>query len=239
MNYGVRRLATKHKRNLAMVGTVNQSTLVVFCKRPALGQGKQRLAAEIGQSAALIIAEALLNCAVADMAVWTGKVVISPAFEQDKYWAQELLDGASIYPQPEGNLGERIQAIDQELRADGHQKLIFIGTDSPLMQLKDLQVADDLLNESDVVLQPAFDGGVTLMANRKPWPTLTTMPWSENSLCQSLTAKCLVAKQVLNYLEIGYDVDTSSDLRQLLPRLRLDYRATRQALAGLVDDLAL
>ena len=48
-----------------------------------------------------------------------------------------------------------------------------------------------------------------------------------------------MAKQVLNYLEIGYDVDTSSDLRQLLPRLRLDCRATRQALAGLVDDLAL
>ena len=52
-------------------------TLVLVCKRPALGIGKQRLAAKVGQELALQIAEALLACALEDVLAWPGSVVIA------------------------------------------------------------------------------------------------------------------------------------------------------------------
>ena len=45
-------------------------TLVLVCKRPAPGVGKQRLAARLGSEMTFKIASALLACAVGDACDW-------------------------------------------------------------------------------------------------------------------------------------------------------------------------
>ena len=59
------------------------AALVLFCRRPAPGIGKQRLARALGEIRALAIATALLECALEDIADWPGALVISPACEED------------------------------------------------------------------------------------------------------------------------------------------------------------
>ena len=86
----------------------------------------------------------------------------------------------TIVPQIAGNLGQRLNALDQTLRLQGMQHLFFIGSDAPELLADDYAMARDALQHTDVALIPAADGGVVLMANRRPWPDLSNLPWSSN-----------------------------------------------------------
>ncbi len=217
------------------------NSLVVFCKRPAMGQGKQRLAETIGAERAFRIAQCLLNCALEDAVAWqaesAGQVVLSPASQTDGAWARSLLPSpVTIVAQQPGNLGQRLQQVDNQLRAAGRHKLIFMGTDAPLLQTADLLAAGQLLHSHDVVLQPADDGGVTLMSASRHWPPLQQLPWSADNLQQSLCAACL-AQGASVWLQPGsQDVDDWPGLHRLLPALADDQRPARRALLSCVRE---
>ncbi|MFC6673467.1 hypothetical protein [Marinobacterium aestuariivivens] len=93
-------------------------TLVLFCKKPGPGIGKQRLARALGADTAWRIAELLHRCALEQLRSWPGPKVLATADRAD-------LDGyRNAFPwidrllvQPPGNLGLRINRIDRMLRA--------------------------------------------------------------------------------------------------------------------------
>ena len=222
---------------------MQSSTLVVFCKRPKLGQGKQRLAADIGPAKALKVAEHLLACAIDDAREWqahsdSAEVVISPASSQDVDWAANLMEGASVVAQPEGNLGERLNAIDRQLYKAGHHRRLFIGTDAPGLMLEQLRRIDDQLDRFDVVLQPSSDGGVTVMATKHCWPRLTALPWSTNRLQQALSSQCLISALSVQLQSVDQDIDDWNDLVSMQSALHQDQRATRQMLAECIASLS-
>ena len=205
--------------------------LVVFFKRPALFQGKQRLAQSIGAEQALIFARSFLGCALEDAHDWPGPVVLSPASPGDIPWAQTLLDrDCKVLAQPSGGFGHRLEEIDRRLRQGGHTKIFFIGTDAPALKPTLYQEARIALEESDIVLGPAADGGVTIMGARTPWPDLRLLPWETNRLGQALERLC--QRQGLNTKTISpsYDIDVEADLNLLMTDLSYDRRPARQKL---------
>lgn len=194
--------------------------LLLFCKRPQLGMGKQRLAAEIGTEAAFEINKLMLQCAMEDLANWQGPVVIAPAEEEDILWAQELLvqydiADAIVLPQGDGNMGERINALDVALREMGFDRIVYIGSDAPAMTSVLYDEVTMLLEEDDVVLTPASDGGVTLMASSQLWPDLSALPWSSDSFGISLEECCVANGSSVGHSKVLYDVDSLEDLRHL------------------------
>jgi rSAM/selenodomain-associated transferase 1 len=213
--------------------------LVVFCRRPRLGQGKQRLARELGATDALAIAQALLECALEDALAWPGGLVIAPEQPADARWAQGLLArAATVQPQPPGNLGERLNAVDAAVRRLGHERVLFIGSDAPSLTLSDLLAAQAALDGSDVVLVPARDGGVTLMGSRRAWPDLAPLPWSEPTLGQTLEECCRSHGRSVTRLTGSYDVDEVSDLGTARHALADDDRPARRRLHELLVKIA-
>lgn len=216
----------------------NAPTLVVFCKRPLINQGKARLAASIGAEAAYHIAQELLNCALDDAANWPGNLVITVSHAEDFAWAKTLLaQNHSVLAQPSGNLGERLNTIDQQLRAKGHSKLAFIGTDAPMLTPAHYQQTIAALNSHDFVLSRADDGGVGIMANSIAWPQLKPLPWSTSRLCERLLDTCLGASQQTHMIIPSYDIDEQSDLFKVSQDLREDPRASRQQLIAVINRL--
>ena len=57
--------------------------MVIVCRRPALGVGKQRLAASLGAAAAWDIGARLLDYALEDATHWPGPVILAPAEASD------------------------------------------------------------------------------------------------------------------------------------------------------------
>jgi glycosyltransferase A (GT-A) superfamily protein (DUF2064 family) len=220
---------------------MTEIALVLVCKRPAPGIGKQRLAASLGPETANRIAEALLACALEDAGDWPGPVVIAPAHTSDCAWAGTLLprlrSKVRIQPQATGNLGQRLNVLDQELRGAGMEQLVYIGSDAPALTALDYAEVSDAMLDHDTVLMPAEDGGVVLMASRGPWPTLSGLPWSTARLGAALADCCRAAGQSVAMLTHGFDVDEPEDLFRLPAVLRMDRRPARRALHAVACDL--
>lgn len=219
--------------------------LVLFCKEPRLGYGKQRLAASIGERRALRIARALLDCALEDAARWGGTFVFSPASQEEFAWAETLSDRPEfrdsrtcIIAQSSGNLGSRISTVDSRLRDLGATLITYMGSDAPLLNDTHYDAVLTALNDADVVLADGADGGVTLMASRSGWPVLDELPWSTSKLGDALAESCAISGRSVHRLDGGFDIDEKDDARRLLERLDGDQRPARQALnTVLIEEL--
>lgn len=212
--------------------------LVLFCRRPLPGSGKRRLARDLGEAGAFALGRALLECALEDAAAWPGRLVVSPARAGDAAWAEGLLGRPKwVLPQPDGNLGQRINAIDTAVRERRCNRVLFIGSDSPSMQLDDLETAAAVLEYVDIVLIPAADGGVTLMGSRVGWPPLSDLPWSESALGGALERCCRAAGLSVERLSPSFDIDQVSDLPLALEALAHDARPARRRLNELLTAL--
>lgn len=210
--------------------------LVVFCKRPALFHGKQRLAETIGADKALSFARSFLDCALEDAQAWPGTVVLSPASSADSAWAKTLLDrDCTIVAQPLGGLGHRLWIVDRTLRRAGHHEILYIGTDAPALTPSHYREAAAALVTSDVVLRPAADGGVTMMGARTPWPDFRALPWGTSDLGQALAGLCRRQGLSIQSLVTSYDVDIEADLDRLVVDLSNDRRPARQRLYRQLD----
>ncbi|SCY66170.1 hypothetical protein SAMN05216420_1129 [Nitrosospira sp. Nl5] len=219
-----------------------ETALVLVCKRPSSGIGKQRLAATLGPEIATRIAEALLACALEDACEWPGPVVIAPAHPSDCAWAGTLLPQLQpkvrILPQATaGNLGLRLNGLDQALRDAGMKRLVYIGSDAPALAAADYDAVNDALLRHDTVLIPAEDGGVVLMASCRQWPMLGALPWSTARLGAALADCCRAIGQSVAMLTQSFDVDERDDFFRLSAALRADRRPARRALHALACDL--
>ena len=215
----------------------NDAALVLICKRPALGHGKQRLAVQIGVERALDIAEHLLGCALEDLRSWPGPVVIAPDQSDACDWAAQQAPQALCLTQTVGNLGERINNLDHSLRGLGHRQLLYIGSDAPALTPDDYRRVHTALETQDTVLVAARDGGVVLMASNLAWPDLTALPWSTPELGQALAEACRRAGHSVALSGESFDIDEQADLLLAAQALAGDPRAARRRLLQTLNNL--
>ena len=234
-------LSTLKERQQGMnpcFSSTQAATLVLLCKRPALHQGKQRIAATLGAETALAVAELLLACALEDASLWDGPLVIAPSHSEDTGWAKSLLDREyDVIHQSEGNLGERLNRLDRDIRQQGMNNILYIGSDAPVMTIEHLYDATSKLSSSDIVLNTASDGGVIQMGCRRPWPEMSHLPWSTSKLEESLADLCIQSGLTVGYSLPGYDIDNQEDLTRMLKDLQQDKRPARQAMVEYVTSL--
>ncbi len=115
------------------------------------------------------------------------------------------------YRQVEGDLGAKMQAaFDQTLR--DHDKAIIMGTDCPYITEEIIHKGFDLLDEADVVLGPALDGGYYLLGLRQRLPTLfQDMVWSTPSVYAETCARAEAARRTVADLPALSDIDLEVD----------------------------
>ncbi|MDP6436683.1 MAG: TIGR04283 family arsenosugar biosynthesis glycosyltransferase [Gammaproteobacteria bacterium] len=219
-----------------MIFASDSSILVVFCRRPTLGTGKQRIAAELGQQAALELSELLLATTLEDARAWPDPVVIAPASIEDSDWARDLVPAAHVIPQVDGNLGERLATVDHRIRGAGGRQLLYIGSDAPALKSAQLRAAAAALTNADCVFIPARDGGVTLMGAARPWPELADLPWGTAELGRALKRRCEEAGFTMAALAESFDIDTPRDLADAPRLLRNDARPARVKLLKWIAD---
>ena len=222
----------------------SRTVLVLFCKQPRLGYGKQRLAVSIGKARALGVAEALVECALEDALAWNGPFVIAAAAPTEADWARSVAlrsefrdKEVAVRIQCAGNLGERIADMDARLRSEGANRIVIMGSDAPALEPSHYERVVTGLTSCDVVLADGTDGGVTLMASRSGWPQLNELPWSTGGLADALSAACTSSGRRVDRFDGGRDLDGQSDIEPLLGRLADDPRPARQALVSLLRDV--
>ena len=141
----------------------SRQALLIFTRNPELGKCKTRLAATVGDHAALEIYLHLLRHTA---------TVCFRLEEADKYvyfsefaGESELWDPAHFTPeiQEGSDLGARMRHAFETAFARGYRRVVVIGSDLPDLQTADLQQAFVDLQTHEVVLGPASDGGYYLL----------------------------------------------------------------------------
>ncbi|PZO50708.1 MAG: hypothetical protein DCF16_12615 [Alphaproteobacteria bacterium] len=187
----------------------DERTLVMMTRRPVMGQGKRRLAADVGDLTAhrfqCVSLGRLLRVLGSDPH-WRLWLAITPD-EPFQFPGAEHMIG-----QGEGDLGERMTRLSLRL-APG--PLVFIGSDAPEVARADIDAAFAALERGDAVLGPALDGGYWLIgftqAQREHLP-FSRVRWSTPHT-RADTLDNLAGKRVEMLRELE-DVDDGASYRR-------------------------
>ncbi len=143
----------------------SKDCLIIFTRNPELGKGKRRLAADVGDEAALEIYKFLLEhtrSITKDLPV-TKQVWYSEQVHQDDDWDNAVYEK---YAQQGEDLGARMHhAISEALKT--HDTAIVIGSDLYDLSQEDLEFAFAKARKHNAVIGPAEDGGYYLLGFQK------------------------------------------------------------------------
>jgi rSAM/selenodomain-associated transferase 1 len=157
--------------------------LIVFLRAPRLGTVKTRLAAVLGDKAALDAYGQLVDLVLANVASFTAvqlRFTPDDAAGELEPWRRP---GWQLRPQGPGDLGERLQRAFAEAFSSRATRVAVIGSDCPSVTGEDIGLAFAQLDGHDVVLGPASDGGYWLIALKNPQPLLFhEIPWSTSDV---------------------------------------------------------
>jgi rSAM/selenodomain-associated transferase 1 len=136
----------------------------------------------------------------------------TPADEINKL-AEVTGTGVEVIPQPGGSLGQRMQNIASQLFSRGHSPVVLIGTDAPALPPSILIETLHLLNHSDLVFGPAFDGGYYLIGMRNQVDAVFAgIDWGGETVLRKTISICKRNNLRYSLLECLTDVDRPDDL---------------------------
>lgn len=155
-----------------------------------------------------------------------------------------LLSGAGameLISQSAGDLGQRMAAA-AATTFRRHDRILFLGVDSPDVPGSHLARAVSLLAENDVVIGPSADGGFWCLGLRDGVDApklLANIPWSSGAECQTTLQRASAMSYRLATADSWDDIDHPADLARLRQRLDRSNDPAEQSLARQLDAILL
>lgn len=192
--------------------------LMLFVRNPELGKVKTRLAASVGPETALDIYLHLLRHTrdITQELPMDKAVYYSERIEENDLWPGQFYQ-KKLQPAA-GDLGDKMKAAFETAFADGYTAVVIIGSDC-------LQLTADIINEAfegledhEVVIGPALDGGYYLLGMKHLHPELfQDKRWSTEHVFPDTLydiERLHLSHTLLPYLS---DVDELEDLQENWP----------------------
>ena len=187
--------------------------LIVFIKNPILGKVKTRLAASLGDQKALRVYKKLLDHTLRITGnLEYDKIVYYSDFvpEQDEWLSAGFKQGLQIGQ----DLGQKMENAFEEGFRTGYSRILIIGSDCFELTSYHISKAFDNLENSNVVLGPATDGGYYLLGITELFENVfENKKWSTDSVLRDTIKNLTDSNIKFNLLEQLNDIDTESDLQ--------------------------
>ncbi|CAN5640482.1 TIGR04282 family arsenosugar biosynthesis glycosyltransferase [soil metagenome] len=174
-----------------------KSALIIFVRNPVLGKVKTRIAATLGDENALAVYKYLLQHT---KDITEGLPVTRLVFYADEITTNDLWNGNEKYLQSGSDLGERMSNAFEWVLEKGYDKIIIIGSDC--FELDEKMIVDAFLklNEYEIVIGPATDGGYYLLGMQSPFKNLfQNITWSSKNVLNE-TIKQILQHNLSSYL---------------------------------------
>ena len=199
----------------------NKNAIIVFARFPTKGKVKTRLAKTLGGKFAKdfykICAEHTFNEILKIHKNDTRKFIFysdEKDREKIKKWTHSKF---LLSPQKGKDLGEKMQNAFQTVFNNGVSKTLIIGTDLPEISSEIINRSFELLNNNDIVIGPATDGGYYLLGMKNVYKELfTNLPWSTDKLFENTIDIINKLNLSISYLPRLSDIDTEEDLKYWL-----------------------
>jgi uncharacterized protein len=191
--------------------------LMLFVRNPELGKVKTRLAASVGPETALdIYLHLFRHTRDITRGLPMDKVVYySERVEENDLWPDQQYQKKL---QPAGDLGDKMKAAFEAAFAEGYTSVVIIGSDCPQLTADIINEAFDGLENHEVVIGPALDGGYYLLGMKHLHPELfQDKRWSTEHVFPDTLydiERLHLSHTLLPYLS---DVDKLEDLQENWP----------------------
>jgi rSAM/selenodomain-associated transferase 1 len=198
-----------------MAGRPFADVLLVFLKEPRPGAVKSRLAVRIGPEPAAAVYRAIADEEIRRTAPRRDEYERLFLFDPPDAGPRiaEWLPGQPLLPQGDGNLGQKMASAFAEAFRRGARRVALVGSDVPSIAREDVLDALESLDEHDVVVGPATDGGYYLLALKRPEPELfRDVPWSTADVLATTLDRAAGLGHSVRVLRARGDVDTAEDL---------------------------
>ena len=198
------------------------TALVIVARYPQNGTTKTRLARALGNEETTQLYRAFLT----DLAL---RFADQPAY--DLHWAYtpagadyaefmatlapSLAQHMRYFPQRGEDFGERLLNAFRETHAQGYRRTVLIGSDSPHIGRDTVMQARDALDEADIVLGPAEDGGYYLIAMQQPHDVFRNIPMSTDQVLRMTIELAQRQGLKVETIETLFDIDELPDLARL------------------------
>jgi uncharacterized protein len=145
----------------------------------------------------------------------------------DLFWASDgepapdfaAPGGVAVRRQLGAGLGERLVSAFGQLLADSADRAVVIGADCPDLEPAAIRRAFAALEQHDLVIGPAHDGGYYLIGLSRPAPALfDQVSWGTDRVCAQTLERADRGGLAVATLEILGDIDTPEDLVRFVAR---------------------
>ena len=196
--------------------------LIVFVKEPRAGAAKTRLIPALGAEGAAelyrLLAEEEIRRTIPLEGDYRRLFFYAP--REAGHRMAEWLRGETLVPQEGPDLGARMAAAFDEAFRRGASRVAIIGTDVPFVSRETVLEAFRALDDHDLVIGPAHDGGYYLLAVDRPRHALFQgIAWSTGSVLAATVERAGTLGLAVRLLEPMRDIDTLDDLRAERARL--------------------
>jgi len=213
--------------------------ILLFIKAPLKGQIKSRLAAAIGNDAALELYQRFVLDTIDTVRALPVPVRICfhppEAGTAIRAWLGNEQD---CVPQQGNDLGERMERAFEQVFQEGYERAVLVGSDIPELSTPIFDEAFTSLNVDDAVLGPTADGGYYLIG----FKATTFLPsvfhdiaWSTSTVCDETLGTFKRSGQRVHLLPKLHDVDTKDDLSIFFKKYRSDPDRSSRTLAYLTE----
>jgi rSAM/selenodomain-associated transferase 1 len=202
---------------------VAPDALIVFVKAPRPGEVKTRLARALGDARAAelyrLLAEEEIRRTRPAAGEYERLFFFTPA--DARAALERWLGGETLLPQAGPDLGARMANAFEVAFGRGAPRVAIVGTDVPWVSRASVREALAGLEDHDVVVGPARDGGYYLLALDRPRPRLFEgIPWSTPAVFSATAERAAHLGLRLGRLEPLPDIDTLADVRREWDALR-------------------
>lgn len=194
---------------------MTKQALMIFTKNPVVGKVKTRLAATIGNEAAVSVYKQLLQQTIATTQdlPFDRFVFYSDYISQDDIWDKSQYNKKL---QQGDDLGEKMNNAFVYLFENRYKKVVIIGTDCPSLNKHIILDAFSKLDDVDVVIGPAYDGGYYLLGMKQTLAALfIDMEWSTPKVLPETIQRCKQHGLMFLLLQTLHDIDEEKDLQTL------------------------
>jgi rSAM/selenodomain-associated transferase 1 len=189
-----------------------KSAILIFVRPPEPGKVKTRLAAGIGAEKALQVYIFLLK--------HTARLVSSLGIPLFVFYAgdvvaDDMFTGTQVtkLQQGEGDLGERMEAAFTEVFSRGFGQAVIIGSDCYELTSDIILEGLSLLQQTDLVIGPARDGGYYLLGMNQPVKSVfDAIAWSSQTVFRDTVARAARENCSVSLLPVLTDVDKAEDI---------------------------
>jgi uncharacterized protein len=195
-----------------------KKTLLIFAKNLIHGEVKTRLASTVGHDKAMTVYEQLIAHTIettkhlpVDKTVFYSKRIELEDAWDNKIYEKNIQTG--------NDLGDKMKNAFATVFGNRNKKLVIIGTDCPDLNASVIVNAYVYLEDHDIVIGPASDGGYYLLGMKKLHPRLfEKIDWSTGKVLAQTLKICESSNLSTFLLPELSDIDDENDLKKYMNR---------------------